>query len=341
MSRTLSRWQALILGVAILLTLSLSAVGLFAVGSRQWLWQDTFQLRIGFPGVRGVEVGTRVRVKGRDAGEVEAVELPMSPSGQVMVRLKLDRKLRGLIRADAEAQIVAEGMVGGKVIEINPGSEAEPPIADDAIIAAKPTAELSDLLGQFGKVLEGIEEGSLGKLAKNDEAYQELLKAVRQAQGALQSVKQNADAMKEMPLVRNYVKDPVKELIRPECERHRRWFNESDLFEPGRAILTDQGRQHLDELVPWLEGLKHKGSEVVVAAFATPDTEPDWAKGLTQKQSESVVAYLTNHHRVQKMGWFSKRKVSPVGCGAWPSPVPETPPLPAPRLEVVVFVPPQ
>src|SRR5262249_59067430 len=109
--------------------------------------------------------------------------------------------------------------------------------------------------------------------------------------------------------------------------------------ELGGAVLTVEGRKRLDELVPWLEGLKHKGSEVVVVAFAHPSVEGDWARGLTQKQSESVVAYLTDHHAVQKMGWFSKRKVLPLGCGTDSSPIPETPPLPVPRVEVLVFVP--
>ncbi len=341
MSRSLSRFQALILGLSLLLILSVGAVGLFAVGNRQWLWQDTFHLRVAFPQVRGVEVGTRVRVLGRDAGEVEAVQLPQTPSGTVTVQLKLDRTLRGLIRADAQAQIVSEGMVGGKVIEIHPGSDSSEPIADNAVLTAHTAPELTDMLGQLGKALDGIEQGTLGKLAKSDETYQETLKAVRQAQGALTSIKQNADALKDMPVVRHYVRDPLKELIRPDCERHLGWFNDTDLFEPGRAILTDQGRSRLDDIVPWLESLKHKGSEVVVAAFAAPGTEFDWAQGLTQKQSETVVAYLTNNHRVQKMGWFSKRKVLALGCGASPSPVPETTPLPPARIEVLVFVPPQ
>jgi hypothetical protein len=341
MSRALSRLQALVLGIAVLAGLTVSAVGLFAVGSRQWLWQDTFHLRVGFPEIRGVEAGTRVRVLGRDAGEVEAIELPDAPSGQVMVRLRLDKGLRGLIRTDAYAQIVTEGMVGGKVVEIYPGSDTAEPIANNSVIAARPTAELTDLLGQVGKALDGLGEGSLGKLVKDDAGYQEAVKAMRQAQAAFTSLKQNADAMKEMPVLRNYVKDSVKELIRPDCDRHRRWFHEADLFEPGRAVLTEAGRGRLDELVPWFDGLKHKGSEVVVAAFAHPTTEGDWAQGLTQKQSETVVTYLTNHHKVQKTGWFSKRKVLALGCGAVPSPVPESPPLPAPRIEVLVFVPPQ
>src|SRR5207248_1827394 len=75
---------------------------------------------------------------------------------------------------------------------------------------------------------------------------------------------------KRLPLVNRYVEDPTALLVRPNCERNRQCFAEGDLFEPGRAVLTAQGRQRLDDLGPWLEGMKHKGSEVVVVAYADP-----------------------------------------------------------------------
>jgi hypothetical protein len=48
---------------------------------------------------------------------------------------------------------------------------------------------------------------------------------------------------------------------------------------------------------------------------------------------------LKNQHSVQKMGWFSSRRVDAVGLGASPPPVPEKEPLPPARIEVLVFVP--
>jgi len=62
MSRSLSRLQAVVLGLIVLTGLLLAATGLFAVGSRHWLWNDTFHVSVGFPQIRGVELGTRVRV---------------------------------------------------------------------------------------------------------------------------------------------------------------------------------------------------------------------------------------------------------------------------------------
>src|SRR5579875_2017589 len=98
MSRSLSRLQSVLLAVVVLGGLALGVLGLFAVDSRQgvipdtlrawglagsWLKDDRFHVRVGFRQVRGVEKGTRVRVQGIDAGEVVAVESPVTPGGDV------------------------------------------------------------------------------------------------------------------------------------------------------------------------------------------------------------------------------------------------------------------
>ena len=93
-------------------------------------------------------------------------------------------------------------------------------------------------------------------------------------------------------------------------------------------------------LGPWLAGLKYKGSEVVIVAYADPRlTNPGVARPLTARQSETVCEYLKSHHSVQKLGWFSSRKVTPLGLGTGLPPAPEAESLPAARIEVIVFVP--
>jgi phospholipid/cholesterol/gamma-HCH transport system substrate-binding protein len=334
--------QAVLLGVFILTGLGLAAVGLFAVGSRQWLWSDTFHVLVAFPTIAGVETGTRVRVQGIEAGEVEAVEPPAVPGEAVRLRLRLDGRLRHLLRADASAQIVNEGMIGGKVIDIHPGTAAAAPVVDGAVLASRPGSDLTEVLSQVRTTLQEVREGegTLAKLVKDPEAYAALVGLLKQSQVTMTSIQQDADAIKRLPVVRSYVEDPQALLVRPDCERNRRWFAEAELFEPGRAVLTADGRRRLSELAPWLVGLKHKGSEVVVVAFADANTtEPAVARTLTRQQSEAVCAYLKEHHAIQKMGWFSSRKVTALGHGTNPPPLAEKEDLPGARIEVLVFVP--
>jgi phospholipid/cholesterol/gamma-HCH transport system substrate-binding protein len=340
--------QALALGFAVLIGVALSAVGLFAIGSRGWYGRDTLHVRAGFSSVRGVEVGTRVRVQGLDAGEVVALEPPERPGGEVVLRMRLRGEFRRLVRPDSVVQIVSEGMIGGKVVEILPGNSAGDvadagPVPEDALLASAPSAELGDVLGQVSSTLAAIRggEGTLGKLSRDTQAYEALLALLRQSTDTMSSVQRDADALKRLPLVGGYVEDATDLLVRPNCERNRRYFAESDLFEPGRAVLTAQGREHLDEVGPWLAGMRHKGSEVVVVAYADPGTaaSPAAAHALTRQQSEAVCNYLKSQYAVQRMGWFSSRKVTPLGMGVAPPPLPEAEPLPPARVEVLVFVP--
>jgi phospholipid/cholesterol/gamma-HCH transport system substrate-binding protein len=342
MSRSLSRLQATILGVVVLASLVLAAGGLFAVGNRQWLWKDTFHVTVGFPQIRGVDAGTPIRVQGIEAGEVERVDPPATPGGEVILYLRLSGRLRHLVRADASAQIVSEGMIGSKVVEIDPGSAAAAVVEENARLAARSTHDLTDVLGQVNAALEGIRngQGTVGKLVKDPEAYANLLALLQQSRDTLASFQQDAEALKRLPVVRGYVEDPQALLVRSDCERNRQCFAEAELFEPGRAILTANGRQRLDELAPWLAGLKTKGSEVVIVAYADPKRiGPSVARTLTRQQSEAVCDYLKARHAIQKTGWFRWRKVTALGLGTASPPLPEQQALPPSRVEVVVFVP--
>ena len=234
MSRSLSPWQALILGSAVLVGLSLATLGLFAVGNRQWLWTDTFHLRVGFRQIHGVERGTPVRVFGRNAGEIEDVQMPDSPDGQVTLVLGMNGKLHSLIRTDAFAQIVPVGMVGGKVLEINPGSKEAPVVEDNAVITSRP---VNDPIDEAGKVLEALnqEKANVHELVNNTNTL------VRQGQKTLASVQQATDAVKRLPGVSSYVEDANELLYRPNCERSPTWFAEAELFAPdslGGPALT-------------------------------------------------------------------------------------------------------
>jgi phospholipid/cholesterol/gamma-HCH transport system substrate-binding protein len=355
-SRNLSRWQALALGLVVLAAVGLGGFGVFVVGSRVWPGRNDLQVQVGFREIRGVEVGTRVRLQGIDAGEVVAIAPPEGPDGLVMLRLRVKGPYRHLVRVSSTVQIVSEGMLGGKVVEIRPPSRkvGDPPpdltlAENNALLASEPSLELADVLGQVGNALRGVQEGkgTLGRLAKDPRAYEAFLtllqsgtEAVEKSKDTMASIQRDADALKKVPLLGGYIEDPVALLVRSNCERNRRIFTESELFDPGRAVLTAQGKEKLNELAPWLEGLKHKGSEVVVVSYANPktsDSKP--AVTITRQQSEAVVNFLKNKHKIHKMGWFTSRKVIPLGQGTQPPPVAERDPVPPSRVEVVVFVP--
>ena len=423
MSRHLSRVQALVLGLIVLAGLGLGLFALFAAGSRNGLDGSAFTVRAGFADIRGVEVGTRVRIQGMDAGEVEAVVPPTVPGEPVQLRLRVAGRLRHLVGADAKVEIASESLLSGKIVRIVPGSPKAEPITEGAVLASAPTTELTEgiaqataklnhvlseidsvlgdvragqgttgtitkelaqattrlntVLAKVDTTLDGVQkgEGTLGQLVKNDGLYKELNATLAEMRGALHevrsgegtlgklvknndvyaeallslqdvrkmvaSVKQNSDAIKSLPVVRSYVIDAHKELIRPDSKRYRKWFEEDKLFEPGRAVLTEGGKKRLDEVAVWVNDQKDSAQEVIIAGFAGAQHNPDFALTLTQKQSEAVMEYLKTNHSIHRTGfWFwSNRNVRALGVGSNPPPVPETETLPPARIELLVFVP--
>jgi phospholipid/cholesterol/gamma-HCH transport system substrate-binding protein len=348
-SRSLSHLQALILGLVVVVGTVLAGSGLFAVGSRGWYGKNSLNIRSGFTEVRGVEVGTRVRIQGIDAGEVTALEPPAKPGDPVVLCLRLRGEFRHLVRTTSRVQIVNEGLIGGKVVEIRPGrkddSGSDEPVSEGGMLQSVASRDLSDLMEEAASTLNDLHngKGSIGKLATDPQFHDAAVAVLQQGKEAGASIQQVADGMQRLPLVGKYVENPVAILERPNCQRDRRVFAEADLFEPDQAILTARGRTRLDEVAPWLEGMKHKGSEVVVVAYADPATHANSqaARILTRQQSEAVCEYLKKKHAIQKMGWVTSRKVTPLGQGVNSPPTPEREPLPPGRVEVLVFVPQQ
>ena len=99
MTRSLTRPQALLLGLVVLAGLGLGGWALFHIGERQRLWTETVELRAAFSSANGVDKGTPVRVRGVEAGQVVAVDLPVenNPDGKVFLRLQIDKKFLPLL----------------------------------------------------------------------------------------------------------------------------------------------------------------------------------------------------------------------------------------------------
>lgn len=193
------------------------------------------------------------------------------------------------------------------------------------------------LRGDAQKTMQGV--GDSVDAVRNE--LEGLKTFVRSGQEAVSAIKQDAEAIKSMPIVRSYVEDNVAILVRPDCEKDRVIYSPDDFFHPGTSLLTEGGKAKLNECAGWLNGQQQKKSEIVVASFAdskAKELTAASARTLTKKQAEVITEYLKDHG-VHKMGYVTRRKVTPVGQGFDPSPVVEKDPLPAARVEVILFVP--
>src|SRR6478672_4078773 len=101
MRRDIGRWRALGNAGFVLAVLGLAGFGLYQMASRRWHVQPTFHVHARFAAIAGLEAGHRVRLQGMDAGAVERVVAPGQPGESVELVLRLDERLRHLVRSDA------------------------------------------------------------------------------------------------------------------------------------------------------------------------------------------------------------------------------------------------
>jgi phospholipid/cholesterol/gamma-HCH transport system substrate-binding protein len=355
----LTRAQAALLGLVVLVGLGLAALGVFAIGDRQGIWREHFYLHARFPQINGIEVGTRVRVQGINAGQVDALEHPVQRGGDVLVRLRLDASYRPLLGSDARAEIVGEGLIGGKVVEIHPGSPGTTAIEPGATIPGQSDRLMEEIRGlaNRGQALVQEVETLTRETTQVMRESQALLRDVRQGEGpvgkelvatmkqlqeATDSVGRGFDAMNHVPLLGRYMDASATLLVRPSAEQHPFVFKEEELFEPGRAVLTSAGRARLDTLAAKeLPRLKVADSEIVIAAYTESGFGARAAEILTKQQSEAVRKYLVEQHKVHRLGWWRRRDVTALGMGTRQPPgEPSSASTPARRVEVIVFVPP-
>jgi phospholipid/cholesterol/gamma-HCH transport system substrate-binding protein len=369
MRGTLGRKRALANAAFAVAVLALAGFGLHQVAGRQWRVQPTFHVRAQFESIAGLEVGHRVRVQGIDAGIVERIVAPAEPGRPVELVLRVDERLRHLVRTDAVARIVSEGLVGAKVVELTPGRPDAPVLSELGQIASERPVEMNDLIKKAATTLARLDaatqvaeqglgelsaiagtirrgEGSLGKLVRDDSAYNSLVDLAHRGEHSLTALDENLTALKQTwPLSRYFDRraylDRERVLYQPGSQRHSRAFHTDELFEPGRSILTPVGQTRLDEIGRWCKLATRPNSEIVIAAFTDDDHDEDLAEILTQEQAESVRTYLVEKHSINSAGWFKSRKVAAVGFGTH---VPRTvDPLPSNtpsrRVEIVLFTP--
>ncbi len=343
MQREIGRWRALANAGYMLAVLALAGFGMAQVASRQWRVQKTFRVRAQFASIGGLEEGQRVRVQGIDAGVVEAIEPPSAPGQPVTLVFRIDERLRPLVRSDATARIVTEGVVGAKVGEIVPGRPDAPPLADSGSIATERTVEVGDLIREAEESLQRVDavataaergldeinaiaaairkgEGSLGRFVQDDEAYRKLVALSDRGERTLHDMEENLAALKRTWPLSRYFNDRAffdrdRVLFHPGAARDSQTLREDELFERSRSVLTAEGRRKLDEVAAWFKKNSRPTTEVVIAAFTDDARDPELARVLTQEQADAVRKYLVARHTIDSAGWFQARKVAAVGFG--------------------------
>jgi len=150
--------RAVRLGLFIVATLAILVIGIFIIGSKQYLFSSTYRLKAQFDDVVGLEDGGDVRVGGVHVGTVRNILLPTKPGDKVTVLMDIDKSTHNIIKRDSMASINTEGLLGNQYLSIAVGSAGVVEARDGDTLPSQPPLEMSKLLQKTSGILDSSQE---------------------------------------------------------------------------------------------------------------------------------------------------------------------------------------
>jgi phospholipid/cholesterol/gamma-HCH transport system substrate-binding protein len=184
-----------VVGAFVIVGILLFAVGLFLIGNRRMMFNDTFEVYAEFSKVAGLQNGAIVRVAGLDAGEVETIHLPTSPSGRFRIKFRVREDIHALIRLDSVASIQNDGLVGNKFIQIEAGTDQSPQVADRGTIQSREPFDLADMLKRVNETIDLVTTMITDIHVRLDEALQAVSTMAAEGQKMIQDVSSEVQAI--------------------------------------------------------------------------------------------------------------------------------------------------
>ncbi len=215
--------QTFRIGLFVIAGLTILTLGVFMIGSNDFLFDHTYRLRAQFANVSGLAEGADVRVGGLRRGTVHSIELPNRPDGKVTVFMNLSMKTRNIIKTDSKAAIKSEGLLGDKFVEVTFGSPDAPEPKPGDLIGSEQTRDMADLMAGAGDLLQTANStmqnidsittkmnsgtGTLGALINDKKMYQDARAATVEAQQGAAAFHDNMEALQHNFFLRGFFKN--------------------------------------------------------------------------------------------------------------------------------------
>jgi phospholipid/cholesterol/gamma-HCH transport system substrate-binding protein len=335
------------LGAFIVSTLAILSAGIFIIGSKQYLFSSTYQLKAQFDNVEGLDQGGDVRVGGVHTGTVHTIVLPHKPGEKVTVVMDLSKSTHEIIKQDSVASIETEGLLGNQYMAISVGSSGTSDVRDGDTIASQPPLEMADLLKKASDLLNGSQQaiqnatqatahldsisakidkgqGTAGALVNDKQLYSNLEKTTSamhdtmlQAQAGATDFQENMEALKHNFFLRGYFKsrgyEDSTELAKNEIERLPQGSAVKTFTYPAKQLFDKQdsaklkNQKSLNDGGEFLANNQFGFAVVVASTGLEGDSQKDLV--LTEARAMVVREYL-----VENFG-FDDSQLKTLGMG--------------------------
>jgi phospholipid/cholesterol/gamma-HCH transport system substrate-binding protein len=335
------------LGAFIVATLAILVTGIFIIGSKQYLFSSTYELKAQFDNVEGLDAGGDVRVGGVHSGTVHSIVLPRQPGEKVTVIMELGKSTHEIIKQDSVASIETEGLLGNQFLAISFGSAGTAGVRDGDTIASLPPLEMAQLLNKMSGILDSSQQaihnatqatanldsisakidegkGTAGALVNDKQLYSNLEQTTTtmnatmlEAKAGVTDFQENMEAMKHNFLLRGYFKnrgyEDSDELAKNQIERLPQGAPTKEFTYSTKQLFDKQdsaklkNQKSLNAGGEFLANNQFGFAVVVASTGMEGDTQKDLV--LTQARAMVVREYL-----VENFG-FDDSQLKTLGVG--------------------------
>lgn len=209
-------WDQVRVGIVLIVALTILGLGVFLIGDIGDVFGTRYRVVTLMESAAGLVPGAPVQVAGQNVGQVDRIEFippeERPPGGEaVAVWLGVNVEIREQIRADSRARVRTQGLLGDRLIDIEPGSPDRPVLEEGDTLAAAPALSYQELLGQAADAVQSLTtlsrdltealagvsrgEGTLGQLLVDDSLYAELVELAAATNAVLDPLERGEGAL--------------------------------------------------------------------------------------------------------------------------------------------------
>ncbi|TAH42670.1 MAG: MCE family protein [Bacteroidetes bacterium] len=151
--------QRIKLGIFVTTGLLLLVVGLYFLGDKSNMFSKSIRIYTHFENINGLRPGNNVRLSGIEIGTVEKVEI--IDAKKIYVEMSIEEKMKSFIKINSTASLGTDGLMGNRLINIDPGSGSFKTIENGDEIPSKEllsTDEMMITLDRTNKNISTVSE---------------------------------------------------------------------------------------------------------------------------------------------------------------------------------------
>jgi len=157
--------QKIKIGLFVIAGILVLIVGVFLIGSKRNMFSDTFAVYGKFRNTGGLQEGNAIRFGGVNVGTVQRIRILSDTVVRVDMIIQSDK--REFIKNDVVAVVGSDGLMGDKLLSIEPGSPNAPLLEPGGQINTAEPTDFAAIIDKFTMVANNAEviTGALANMA--------------------------------------------------------------------------------------------------------------------------------------------------------------------------------